>query len=252
MYFSQCTLPSVTLRFQEIENIMGQQLPNAAYLNSSWWKKTKPPALHYVAWTNQGYVVEKVDLGNTITFVNEAKPVTTDSTSDHHILIIRQVDVEDARSIIELQMTIEAESDFLLYGKDERKLSVQAMRKRIMEWRKMENSAMFVAISDGNYAGFLLLLGNSAPRAKHRASLFLGVKQEFQRKGIATALIKHAESFASSQGVHRLELTVIATNDAAIALYKHTGFEQEGLRRESMLIDNTLHDELYMGKILIK
>ena len=44
-YFEVALQQEITLSFSELENIMGQALPNAAYLNRSWWKKTKPLSL---------------------------------------------------------------------------------------------------------------------------------------------------------------------------------------------------------------
>ena len=38
-FFAEASQNEVTLTYTAIENIVGQQLPNAAYLNSSWWKK---------------------------------------------------------------------------------------------------------------------------------------------------------------------------------------------------------------------
>ena len=56
-FFETCTDNTFTLTYDEIQNIMGHELPNAAFLNSSWWKKTKAPSTHYFAWTNSNYQV---------------------------------------------------------------------------------------------------------------------------------------------------------------------------------------------------
>lgn len=67
-YFEVALQQEITLSFSELENIMGQALPNAAYLNKSWWKKTKPPLSHYLSWTNAGYHVIDIRLGTSVTF----------------------------------------------------------------------------------------------------------------------------------------------------------------------------------------
>ena len=67
-FFQNSSKIEITLTFEMIENIMGQSLPNAAYLNASWWKKTKPPLTHYFAWLNSEYYVVDVRLGHSITF----------------------------------------------------------------------------------------------------------------------------------------------------------------------------------------
>ena len=67
-FFKQSTAKEITLTYNEIEAIIGQALPNAAYLSSSWWKKTKPPALHFFAWMDSGYSVKSVEIGKCIHF----------------------------------------------------------------------------------------------------------------------------------------------------------------------------------------
>ena len=47
-----------------------------------------------------------------------------------------------------------------------------------------------------------------------------------------------------------IELTVMARNHRAIALYERVGFVQEGRRVDCLLIDGEFLDELYMAMIL--
>ncbi|MET0785818.1 MAG: GNAT family N-acetyltransferase [Paenisporosarcina sp.] len=252
-FFAESTANELTLTYTAMENIIGQQLPNAAYLNSSWWKKTKPPALHFQAWTESEYHVKDIELGRSVTFAK-----TPDSLFDVHsnnkkteeILIIRPVDLEDARSVINLHLTIDRESDFMLFGKDERKLTVQAVRKRIGEWKKSLNSGMFVAILNGEFAGFVILNGGTAPRSKHRAALVIGVLSAFYGKNVGTSLMKKAESFAHEAEIQRIELTVVENNERALALYKKMGYTIEGTRLHSLKIGDQFINELYMGKLI--
>lgn len=70
-------------------------------------------------------------------------------------------------------------------------------------------------------------------------------------RGIGTALMEEAEHWACERGVHRLELTVMTHNLAAVALYEKAGFAVEGIRRHSMLVDGSYVDEHYMVKLLV-
>jgi len=58
------------------------------------------------------------------------------------------------------------------------------------------------------------------------------------------------ESWALDNNIHRLELTVVAQNESAISLYKKLGFEIEGTKRDSLLIDGIFVNEYYMSKLL--
>ena len=71
-FFTNIQDDTISLTYSEIENIMGHQLPNTAYLNSSWWKKEKLPFTHYEAWKNAGYKVSTINVGVSITFMKDS------------------------------------------------------------------------------------------------------------------------------------------------------------------------------------
>jgi len=56
---------------------------------------------------------------------------------------------------------------------------------------------------------------------------------------------------ARRDGLHRLNLEVVAENRAAVRLYEKFGFKVEGVKKEAYLgEDGMYHDELVMGLIL--
>ena len=130
-FFHNSTQAEITLTYEAIENIMGQELPNAAYLNLSWWKKTKPPLTHYLSWHNADYNVIDVKLGRSITFSRLQNKESVDEIegSNKHTYIIRSIEMDDARSFINLQETIFSECDFEYFSANEQNLTVQQVRK---------------------------------------------------------------------------------------------------------------------------
>ncbi len=251
-YFQAATNATIRLNFSEIEQIMGQNLPNAAYLNKSWWKKSKPPAKHFHAWTDSGYRVTEVEPDRYVVFekADANGKANARDMEEQDILLIRTAEHGDARSLAMLQKAVEAESSFMLYGKDERSLSTQRMRKQIIEWKQNGHSAMIIAILNGQHVGYLMVIGNEATRAAHRAELSLGLLKEAQGKGIAKALLEKAEDWAAQKNITRLELTVAEANEGARKLYAESGFEEEGRRQRSLIIDGKEHDEVYLAKFL--
>nr|WP_316047445.1 GNAT family N-acetyltransferase [Planococcus glaciei] len=111
------------------------------------------------------------------------------------------------------------------------------------------HSAIFIAILNGEHVGYLMLIGNDAKRAAHRAALILGVQKSAQNKGIATSLLQKAEEWSAAKGVTRLELTVVEENNAARKLYDKSGYEKEGVRKKSLIIDDKPYDELLYGEV---
>ena len=63
-------------------------------------------------------------------------------------------------------------------------------------------------------------------------------------------MFEQLEKWALLNSITRLELTVVCTNKAALALYKKMGFKIEGIKENSMIVDGSYIDEYYMGKVV--
>ncbi|MGE7920854.1 N-acetyltransferase family protein [Viridibacillus sp. NPDC093762] len=253
-YFSSAKDDKIQLTFTEIETIMGHSLPNSSYLNKSWWKKTKPPLKHYLAWIEQGYNVTTVQPGYHVTFEkpsNNSNDELDSLNKAKNTFITRSIETDDARDLAKLLSTLDAETDFMLYGINERDPSVQSVRKKITNLRKDNSSSILVAVVEGQIGGMISISGNKAQRAKHRVSIYLGVKQKFTNRGIGTTLIKEAEKWALSNSVKRIELSVSKSNTIAINMFNKFGFGIDGERQQSLKINDDYEDELYMSKLLI-
>jgi RimJ/RimL family protein N-acetyltransferase len=93
------------------------------------------------------------------------------------------------------------------------------------------------------------------PKTDRQANtIYLGgfsVKPSLKGKGIGTKILKHIKEEAAHQGKKRIELTVDIVNEAAINLYKKTGFQIEGHIRMSYTRSDTgeYFDEYLMGLI---
>ncbi|OTZ84271.1 hypothetical protein BK771_21450 [Bacillus thuringiensis serovar ostriniae] len=76
-----------------------------------------------------------------------------------------------------------------------------------------------------------------------------GILEQNRGQGIGTALFQHVEEWAKINHISRLELTVVTKNEAGLALYKKSGFEIEGTKRNSLMVDGTYYNEYYMSKL---
>ena len=251
-FFQNSTQTEITLTYEAIENIMGQELPNAAYLNLSWWKKTKPPLTHYLSWHSAQYNVIDVKLGRSITFSRLQNQEVGDEVegSNQHTYIIRSIETDDARSFINLQESIFKECDFEYFCNNEQNLTVQQVRKCMAEWRKVKTSNILLCIVNGEFAGYALIEGNTASRTKHVASLRIGVTEAFQHIGIGSALLAQAEQWCQSNQITRLEAIILANNEKAKSLFEKHNYICEGIRKNSFKLHDELFDELYYSKFL--
>ncbi|MCT1726951.1 MULTISPECIES: GNAT family N-acetyltransferase [Lysinibacillus] len=253
-YFDVALQQEITLSFGELENIMGQALPNAAYLNKSWWKKTKPPLSHYLSWTNAGYYVIDVKLGSSVSFSRTQMKSTENNTSNSEenssAYIIRGIEASDARSFIHLQEEIFQETDFMYNVQNELDLTVQQLRKNLTYWKQLKNRTILLCVLNGIFAGYAVIHGYKQSKARHVASIRLAVKEEYQQKGIGSALMKAVESWSKQHDISRLELSVMEHNNVALHLFTKLGFHQEGIRKNAIKLNDTYINEYNLSKIL--
>ncbi len=112
------------------------------------------------------------------------------------------------------------------------------------------NEAVLVAERHGEIAGLLTATRGFHPAKRGVATIGIGVRPSDRGRGIGRALMAAIEAWAGGAGIHRLELTVVATNRAAIALYRSCAYETEGVLRASVRIDGQAVDQILMAKLL--
>jgi putative acetyltransferase len=122
-----------------------------------------------------------------------------------------------------------------------------------LEWlQKIEpHSCRLVAVAQGRVVGAAGLhpAGNSLRRS-HVRMLGIGIAAEFQGRGVGRLLIARLLDWADNwAGVLRVELTVHADNERAIALYRAMGFIEEGRHVGYALKDGRYLDALCMARL---
>ena len=165
-------------------------------------------------------------------------------------MIIRQAGERDAEDFAKLIQEVENTTEYMLFGPGERKFNPEAQGKMIKTLAAEQNSNIFLAEAESGLTGYLIAKGGSAARNKHTAYLVIGIKEGHRGAGIGTRLFEELFSWGKEIRLHRLELTVMSENKAGIALYKKMGFEIEGTKRDSLLVNGQYKDEFYMVKIL--
>lgn len=122
-----------------------------------------------------------------------------------------------------------------------------------LEWlQKLEpQSCRLVAVADGQVVGSAgLHPASNSLRRSHVRGLGIGIAAGYQGRGVGRLLITRLLDWADNwAGVLRVELTVHADNDRAIALYRAMGFEEEGRHRAYALKDGRYVDALCMARL---
>jgi RimJ/RimL family protein N-acetyltransferase len=165
-------------------------------------------------------------------------------------MIIRTILLNDAEQFLNLCKRLDEETPFMLLEPSERTTTVEEQRDQIEHLLARHNQTIFVAEHDGQLVGYLGAFGGDFRRNRHSVYIVIGILQAFTRQGIGTQLFIALEKWARQKPLHRLELTVMAHNQAGIALYRKRGFEIEGAKKQSLLVNGQYVDEYYMAKLL--
>lgn len=164
--------------------------------------------------------------------------------------MVRTAAESDAAALLWLLRRLDDETRFMMYEPGERTTTLREQRDLLVGAHPGSNGTILLAEGGGRPVGFLEASGGAFRRNRHVVHLVIGVLKAHASRGIGTALLKEADLWARDRGIHRLELTVMAHNLAAVALYEKAGFVVEGTRRHSMLVDGSYVDEHCMAKLL--
>ncbi len=126
--------------------------------------------------------------------------------------------------------------------------SVEAWRKRLAE--PPPGLYSLVARAEGEVVGSLGLEALSRPRMRHTGRIGMAVRDDWQGRGVGTALMEAALDLADNWlGLTRVELTVYTDNAAGIALYEKFGFEIEGTHRRHAFRNGEYVDAYSMARL---
>jgi len=184
------------------------------------------------------------------TEVEEVLTITKGNALDPSAYIIRGIEASDARSFILLQEEIFQQTDFMYTVQNELDLTVQQLRKNLTYWKQLKNRTILLCVLNGIFAGYAVIHGYKQTKARHVASVRLAVKEEYQQKGIGSALMKAVEGWSKQRDISRLELSVMEHNNVALHLFTKLGFKQEGIRQNAIKLNDTYINEYNLSKIL--
>lgn len=110
--------------------------------------------------------------------------------------------------------------------------------------------AMWVAEVDGVVVGEATVSRYGVAFCRHIGSLAVQVDPAFQGRGLGRALMEAIVDWGTTHRIERLQLSVIADNQRAIALYTSLGFVIEGRRPQFLLRPNgTRTDDVLMVRL---
>ena len=159
-------------------------------------------------------------------------------------ILIRRAEVSDAEALLRVY-----QSPRVIWG------TLQLPFPSLERWQKRlevsDDRYVLVACADNEVVGSLgLHLNPINPRRKHAAGLGMGVRDDWQGKGVGSALMQAAVDMADKWlNIVRLELDVFTDNAPALGLYKKFGFEIEGTLKQYAFREGAYADVFYMARM---
>ncbi|WP_175578107.1 GNAT family N-acetyltransferase [Indiicoccus explosivorum] len=164
--------------------------------------------------------------------------------------VIRSAAPEDAAELSALRLRIDGETENLDRVPGEAHLDPAAFREVIERDSALPTNLFLVAEAETGLLGFARCEGSELQRLAHRVTFGVGVLREAWGYGIGKNLLAESIAWADSNGIHKIALSVLATNEKAIRLYERYGFETEGVLKDNKrLADGDYYDTVMMGRL---
>lgn len=161
---------------------------------------------------------------------------------------VRKIEMKDANNYLNMLLNLDNETKFMMFEPGERSTDIN-IAKNIIEKSIGGDNLLLVALDDENIVGFISAQRGVPRRIRHTAYIVVGILEKFRGRGIGSRFFSELDIWAKENNITRLELSVICSNFIAKHLYEKNGFEVEGIKRNTMIIDGEYVDEFSMAKL---
>ena len=143
--------------------------------------------------------------------------------------VLRNAAADDAQAVLDIFLLTHAQTDFLASYPDECTFTIEGEAKFLQAQADSDNGIEILAEVDGTVAG-MAGISSVGPKSKvrHRADFGISVDKAYWRLSIGRALTEACIECAKAAGYAQIELSVVADNAHAIALYESFGFREYG------------------------
>ncbi|MFG6147599.1 GNAT family N-acetyltransferase [Halobacillus sp. B23F22_1] len=167
-------------------------------------------------------------------------------------VIIRTGELNDAKTILNLQRDVITEDEYLISVPEEFNKTIEQQRDSIQRLLENERETLFVAEIDKEVVGWIAFQSPDRQRLSHTGSFGMMLHKDFRGLGIGARLIKKLLLWTEEHPcIEKVSLGVFSTNKRAIDLYKGMGFIEEGRKKKEIKLgENKYVDDVLMYKLV--
>lgn len=163
--------------------------------------------------------------------------------------IVRSAIEKDAKNLSMVRLQIDGETENLDREKGEAYIDESGFKQIIRDDTESFGNLFLVAEVNERIVGFSRCEGNKLKRTSHKVEFGVCVLKDYWGYGIGKNLLKESVHWVNSNGIKKITLNVLETNEKAIMLYKKYGFEVEGiLKKDKVLSDGNYYNTILMGR----
>jgi len=158
-------------------------------------------------------------------------------------VLLRQIRATDIEGFHAARCTV---------ARDRRRLATNELPPRehavALATRSIDGGWPFiVALGGETLVGYCDVSPIPRKAAPHVGELGIAIVPEWRDRGIGRRLMIAALDAGWRYGFSRIQLSVYASNERAVALYRKMDFIEEGRLRRSVQVDGVFHDEILMA-----
>lgn len=162
---------------------------------------------------------------------------------------VRSAIESDAKELSALRLQIDGETENMDRESGEAFIDIPGFEQIIRTDTEKPRNLFLVAVAQERIVGFSRCEGTYLQRFSHKVEFGVCVAKDYWGYGIGKNLLKQSLAWADSNGIKKMTLQVLETNEAAIHLYEKLGFEIEGvLKKDKLLSDGNYYNTLMMGR----
>ena len=119
--------------------------------------------------------------------------------------------------------------------------------RTFLENARSQGMIQFVAVTGPRVVGWCDISPKPFEGFRHSGTLGMGLLAGYRSRGLGSALLEHTLQASREQGLTRIELEVLSSNEPAIRIYLRLGFVREGLKRSARVLDGGVEDIVCMA-----
>lgn len=144
-------------------------------------------------------------------------------------VLLRNGEAADGAAVLENFNRTHAETDYLLTYPDENRFDAEQEGRFLARKTESPREIELLAVVDGKVVGTAGVDAvGSKYKVAHRAEFGISVLKEYWGLGIGRAMTEACIQCARDAGYVQLELSVVADNARAVAMYQRAGFVECG------------------------